>query len=139
MYTVNDVSEMLGMSKHTIRYYTDQGLVPSLQRDKHNNRLLDETSVNWLIGVRYLKNCGMSLSDIREYNELCLIGNETIEKRWEIIMNQKKSTAEQLIEVQNRIKFLDDKLTLYEKIITNQVADSTNPSKWDTAKPEVKI
>ncbi|KAF1297548.1 MerR family transcriptional regulator [Enterococcus sp. JM4C] len=130
MYTVNEVSQKLNLSKHTIRYYTDQGLIPNLQRDEHNNRLFDETAINWLIGVRYLKQCGMSLKDIRTYNELCLIGEATIEKRYDIIAKQLESAAAQLEEAKERYHFLEDKLAVYEKIKQKQVTDTANPANW---------
>lgn len=34
MYTVKDVAKLLDLTEHTVRFYTDKGLVPSLQRDK---------------------------------------------------------------------------------------------------------
>lgn len=40
MYTVKEVAKLLGLTEHTIRYYTDKGLVPTIQRDKNNIRLL---------------------------------------------------------------------------------------------------
>lgn len=46
MYTIDEISKLLDMSKHTIRYYTDLNLVPSLQRDKNGNRIFDEDSKN---------------------------------------------------------------------------------------------
>lgn len=130
MYSVNDVSKMLNLSKHTIRYYTDQGLIPNLQRDEHNNRLFDDTAINWLIGVRYLKKCGMSLKDIRSYNQLCLQGDETINQRYEIISQQKEIAAAQLEEAKERYQFLENKLSVYEKIKNHQVKDVANPTTW---------
>ena len=41
MYTVKEISELLDMTEHTIRYYTDMGLVPSIKRDKNGNRLFE--------------------------------------------------------------------------------------------------
>jgi hypothetical protein len=46
MYTVKEVAKLLNMTEHTVRYYTDMGLVPSLKRDKNGNRLFDEKSKN---------------------------------------------------------------------------------------------
>ena len=65
MYTVKEVSRLLGLSEHTIRFYSDKGLVPSLRRDKNNNRIFDEEAINWLTGVKYLRDCGMPLHAIR--------------------------------------------------------------------------
>ncbi|EPZ40685.1 MerR family DNA-binding transcriptional regulator [Alicyclobacillus acidoterrestris] len=49
MYTVKKVTKMLDLTEHTVRYYTDKGLVPSVQRDINNNRLFDDES---LIGLQ---------------------------------------------------------------------------------------
>lgn len=55
MYSVKETAEIVGLTEHTIRFYTDKGLVPNVTRDRNNNRLFDEESINWLTGVKYLK------------------------------------------------------------------------------------
>ena len=64
MYTVKEAAKQLGFTEHTIRFYTDKGLVPSVIRDKNNCRLFTEESMNWLIGIKHLKECGMTLDAI---------------------------------------------------------------------------
>jgi hypothetical protein len=36
MYTVKEVAQMLDLTEHTVRYYTDRELVPSVQRKKYS-------------------------------------------------------------------------------------------------------
>lgn len=131
MNTVKEVSEMLGMTEHTIRYYTDKGLVPSIKRDKNNIRLFDEESINWLIGIKYLKACGMSIDDIKNYVNLCLKGDSSIQERYEIILKQKEATNAQLEEITQRAKYLENKANHYMDIINNIVPDNTNPNNWN--------
>nr|WP_319941496.1 MerR family transcriptional regulator [Metabacillus sediminilitoris] len=52
MYTVKEVAKLLELTDHTVRFYTDKGLVPNLKRDKNNNRLFDDDSIKWLIGAK---------------------------------------------------------------------------------------
>lgn len=47
MYSVKEVAKLLDLTEHTVRYYTDKGLVPNIKRDKNNNRLFDDKSINW--------------------------------------------------------------------------------------------
>jgi DNA-binding transcriptional MerR regulator len=61
MYTVKEIAKLLDMTAHTVRYYTDIGLVPTLKRDKNGNRPFDEESKNWLIGIKNLSGSGMSI------------------------------------------------------------------------------
>lgn len=130
MYTVKEVSRLLGLSEHTIRFYSDKGLVPSLRRDKNNNRIFDEASINWLTGVKYLRDCGMPLHAIRHYIELCLEGDETIPQRYQIILEQKEAAQAQLAEAQKRLSYLEKKAALYEETMEKHIPDPMNPATW---------
>ncbi len=50
MYTVKEVAKMLDISKHTIRYCTNEDLVPLLQRDDKGRRILDDNAVTCVNG-----------------------------------------------------------------------------------------
>lgn len=135
MYTVKEVAKLLGLTEHTIRYYTDKGLVPTIQRDKNNIRLFDDDSINWLTGVKYLKQCGMSVEDIKSYVDLCLLGDSTIHERYQIIMEYKAAAVAQLEEAKLKVKYMEDKASHYLDIINHVIPDDTNPAKWaDTSK-----
>lgn len=137
MFTVKKVADILNLTEHTIRYYTDCGLVPSVQRDKNNIRLFNEESINWLIGVKYLKDTGMSIEDIKKYIDLCLEGNSTIEARYNIILEQKTIAEAQLLEAQKRVNYLNAKLSHYLDIVENRVPDDTNPNTWGELKKSI--
>ncbi|MEK4058211.1 MULTISPECIES: MerR family transcriptional regulator [Paenibacillus] len=132
MYTVKEVAVLLDLTEHTVRYYSDKGLVPNVQRDKNNNRLFDEESLNWLTGIKYLKQSGMSLGDIKTYVDLCLVGDSTIQERYQIIVKYKAAAMEQLEEAKRRAKYMEDKANHYHDIIKHLIPDDTNPGKWKT-------
>jgi DNA-binding transcriptional MerR regulator len=130
LYTVKEVAKLLDLTEHTVRFYTDKGLVPTLKRDKNNNRLFDEESINWLTGVKYLKQCGMTVEDIKTYVDLCLKGDSTIQERYEIILKQKEIAEAQLEEAKRTVKYMDEKASHYLDIINKVIPDDTNPGKW---------
>ena len=70
-YTIRQMAELFGVTEHTLRFYTDKGLLPCT-RDGGNRRVFDEESVNWMQGIQCLKGCGASLEDIQAYCRLCL-------------------------------------------------------------------
>src|SRR5690348_510032 len=109
MYTVKEVAKQLDLTEHTIRYYTDKGLVPSVRRDKNNNRLFDDESINWLRGVKYLKQSGMSVEAIKNYVELCLEGDSTIQERYKIILEQRAIALDKLEEAKLIAKHMEEK------------------------------
>lgn len=65
MLTVKEVAQITGLTEHVVRFYTDKGLVPSVQRNQNNIRMFDEESINWLHGVKCLKQSGMPI-DVSE-------------------------------------------------------------------------
>ncbi|GFP77213.1 MerR family transcriptional regulator [Clostridium fungisolvens] len=133
MYTVKEIAKLLDMTEHTVRYYTDMGLVPSLKRDKNGNRLFDEQSKNWLIGIKNLRGSGMSIQAVKDYVDLCLKGESTIEIRYEIILEQKKKVEEQLKEMNERYKYIENKVTWYLDIMNHRIPDNSNPGEWSTS------
>ncbi len=68
-YSIKEASERTGLSQHTIRYYCDLDLIPTLQRDENNNRLFDEASINWLYAIKFLRLSQMSLKEIKAFFE----------------------------------------------------------------------
>ena len=130
MFTVKEADKQLHLSEHTIRFYTDRGLIPHVFRDKNNNRLFDGEALNWLTGVKYLRDSGMSLDSIKEYVELCLEGDSTIPKRCDIIRTQREKVRAQLEEAKRRLQYMDHKIELYQTIMEKGTPDTMNPGKW---------
>ncbi|MEW4211716.1 MerR family transcriptional regulator [Priestia megaterium] len=130
MYTVKGVAKLLDMTEHTVRFYTDKGLVPNLKRDKNNNRLFDEDSIRWLVGAKNLKKCGMSMEEIKDYVDLCLEGDSTIPERYKIILKQKEAALTELAEAKERAAFMEKKAQHYLDILNQKIPDNTNPAKW---------
>lgn len=139
MYTVKEIAKLLDMSEHTVRYYTDMGLVPSLKRDKNGNRLFDEQSKNWLIGIKNLRGSGMSIQAVKEYVNLCLQGESTLKIRYKIILEQKKKLEEQLKEMNERYKYIEHKVNWYLDIMNHRIPDNSNPGTWSTSGSESQV
>lgn len=56
IYKVKEVNQILKLSEHTIRYYTDLGLIPHLKRGNNKVRLFDEQLIDLLRGIQYLRS-----------------------------------------------------------------------------------
>ena len=129
MYFLKEVCEMLGMSEHTIRYYTDVGLVPHLQRDKNNRRLFDDESLEWLKGIKYLRELGMSIEDIKEYQRLCQQdGDNAIAQRLSLIQKQIQVAKQELKNAQMRLEYLQKKEKHEQDIFNHYISDIKYPA-----------
>ena len=130
MLTVKEVSKKFNISEYALRYYTDENLIPSIKRDKNNIRVFDEESLNWLKTIICLRKCGMSIKSIKEYVDLCIIGDSTILQRLDIINSQKVIIDKKIQELKESSLFLENKKDLYDDIIKNNKKDITNPNNW---------
>jgi len=131
MYTVKEAAQITGLTEHAVRFYTDKGLVPSLQRNEHNIRMFDEESINWLFGVKCLKQSGMPIEVIKIYIDLCLEGDSTIPQRYKLMMEHKEAALVKLEEAKRHIAHLEEKTALYQAILEHRSPDTTNPANWD--------
>ena len=130
-YTIKQMAEMFGVTEHTLRFYTDKGLLPCT-RDSGNRRVFDEESVNWMQGIQCLKGCGASLEDIQAYCRLCLAegSEENLWARYAIIRKQREAAHQRVEEAKATAKYMDDKAAHYEAILAGLAPDDTNPKNW---------
>lgn len=130
-YTIKQMEEMFGVTEHTLRYYTDLGLLPC-ERDGGNRRVFNEESVNWMQGIKCLKGCGASIEVIREYCRLCLLdeSEENLKARYAIILKQRDEAYKRMEEAKATAEYMDEKAAHYEAVIAGLVPDDTNPKTW---------
>ena len=108
-YTIRQMAEMFNVTEHTLRFYTDKGLLPC-ERDGGNRRVFNEESVNWMQGIMCLKGCGASIEDIGEYCRLCLLeeSEENLRARYAIILKQRDEAYARLAEAKATVKYQVD-------------------------------
>lgn len=137
-YTVKQFAQMFNISEHTIRYYTDIGILPC-KRDKANRRIFDDESVNWMQGITCLKGCGASMEDIKRYCELCLLDDSenNLKARYQIILKQREQAYKNLEEIKSTIEYIEKKVIHYKNILGEVIPDDSNPNTWtDEIKPK---
>ena len=128
---MKQMAAMFDVTEHTLRYYTDLGLLPC-ERDSGNRRMFNEESVNWMQGIQCLKGCGASIENIKEYCRLCLLeeSQENLQARYVIILKQRNETYKRVEEAKATAKYMDDKVAHYEAILAGLAPDDTNPKNW---------
>ncbi len=66
-YTIEQVAQRAGMTKRTLRYYEEMGLLPPMGRTEGNYRQYSEEDIRLLKRIKELRDLlGFSLTDIRK-------------------------------------------------------------------------
>lgn len=126
MYTMKETSQLTGLSYDTIKFYCNKDLVPYVKRDKNNYRIFDESMVNWLKSLSCLKNCEMSISEMKEYLDLCMEGPSTIPERKIMLSQKRENLIEKLKEIQEAIDYIDEKQQFYDDVLDEKIEYVSN-------------
>jgi DNA-binding transcriptional MerR regulator len=115
-YSIAEVAEKTHLTPHTLRYYEKEGLLPFVDRSDSGNRDFKETDLEWLELICCLKNTGMPIKKIKEYIQLCLKGDSTIEVRRKIFLKHKEDVLNQMAELQKNLDKINCKINHYDSI-----------------------
>lgn len=128
MYTIKEVSQKLSISEHTLRFWAKSDFFPLLERNKNNVRIFSDNDLKWVGLVKCLRAIGVENKVIKEYINLCLEGDSTIQRRFGIIKDTKQNAKQQLEELNSQIELLEEKEKFYENLIKENKKDLCNPA-----------
>ena len=113
-YTVGEMAALLGVPASTLRYYDKEGLLPFVARTSGGIRQFHDSDFEWLRVIGCMKKAGMSIKDIRQYIELAMRGNDTIDARLALFEHQREVLTAQLEEMQHTLRTVEYKCWYYE-------------------------
>ena len=125
-YTIKKVSEITKVSEHTIRFWDKKGLFMHLKRGKNGVRYFSEQDLQLVSLVQCFRELDLSLEKIKYYLHLCLLGDESLEERFELIKAQRDKAKNILQNYKNILEKLENKVKIYEKDIKEK-QDRLNP------------
>ena len=125
-YTMKQVCEKTGFSYDTLKFYCNEGLIPNVKRDKNNYRIFDDQDVAWIGSLSCLKNCGMSILEMKEYLDLCLQGESSIPERQKILEIKLKELENKIKEIQESIDYIHWKQNFYKDVLSGKTKYYSN-------------
>ena len=126
LYTMKQVCQKTGLSYDTLKFYCNEGLVPNVKRDKNNYRIFNENDIAWINSLACLKNCDMSIMEMKEYLQLCLKGEATIPERQVILEAKLRELEHKIQKINDSIDFIHWKQEFYENVLNGKVQYFSN-------------
>lgn len=114
---IAEVSERYCISSDTLRYYERIGLIPPVTRNQGGIRDYSELDIRRVEFIKCMRSAGLSIEVLIEYMGLVEQGDQTIETRKEILLEQRDLLTGRLKEMQKTLDLLDHKIQVYEKAI----------------------
>ena len=126
MFSMKQACEQTNLPYETLKFYCNQGLIPNVKRNSNNYRIFDENDIAWINSLNCLRNCGMSISEMKDYIKLCLEGESTIPERKEILAIKRQSLLEQQKLIQESIDYIDWKQSFYDDVLSGKTEYISN-------------
>lgn len=120
LYTMKEVCAKTGLTYDTLKFYCNEGLVPNVKRDKNNYRVFSENDINWINSLSCLKNCGMSIVEMKKYLELCLEGKSSIPERKKILNIKLEELENKRKEINKSIDYIHWKQNFYDDVLSGK-------------------
>ena len=113
--TIAEVSKRFGLSADTLRYYERIGLIPPVPRNSSGIRDYDEVSCGWIELMKCMRAAGVQIEALIDYVSLFQQGDETLDARKALLMEQREQLAARIEQMQQSLARLDDKIARYEQ------------------------
>ncbi|MGN0992750.1 MAG: MerR family transcriptional regulator [Bacilli bacterium] len=126
LYSMKQTCEKTNLTYDTLKFYCNKGLIPNVKRDKNNYRVFNDKDIAWINSLSCLKKCGMSIAEMKEYLELCLIGEKSIPERKEVLKLKLNDLQQKMKDVQESIDYINWKQQFYDDVLSGKVKYYSN-------------
>jgi len=113
-FRIGELAARSGRSKHAIRWYDAQGLIPGVQRDAAGQRRFNARHVEWLGFVDRLRSSGMTIAQIRTYTQLIKQGPPSLPRQRALLAAHREQVAATIAAWQDSLALIDAKLAFYD-------------------------
>ena len=126
MYSMKEACALTGMTYENLKFYCKEGLVPNVKRDSRNYRVFDEHDIKWIQSLGCLRNCGLTIAEMKEYLSLCLEGESSIPLRKEILSRKREALLSSMQQLQEAVDYIDWKQNFYDDVLSGKTAYYSN-------------
>jgi len=118
--TIAEVSEKFGISPDTLRYYERIGLIPPVNRNKSGIRDYTEEDCRWVEFIKCMRGAGLPIEALIEYVTLFQQGDETVEARKELLIDQRNELSARMEDMKKTLERLNSKIVRYEQTVVEK-------------------
>jgi DNA-binding transcriptional MerR regulator len=112
---ISEAAKQAGVTAVTLRYYEKQGLIPPVARKKGGVRDYQKEDMNWIDFIVCMRNSGLSVETLVQYTKLYQEGNDTIDERKNLLIEERQKLIEKYEEIGNTVEKLTRKIDDYDK------------------------
>ncbi|NYE18603.1 MerR family transcriptional regulator [Microbacterium immunditiarum] len=116
-HTIEEAAELTGVSKHTLRYYEREGLLPAIAKAPSGHRRYTEDDIGWIRFLQLLRATGMPIRDMKDFVALTNAGDHTIAQRVEVLTRSRETLVKRMAEDREHLDRLNFKIDYYTSVL----------------------
>ncbi len=113
--TIKEVSEKYNISEDTLRYYERVKVIPKVTRTSGGIRDYQEEDLKWVELAVCMRNAGLPIESLIEYQSLFQEGDSTIPARLDLLNNQMEILKNKKEQIEKTMERLSYKISRYEE------------------------
>lgn len=115
-FNISEVSQLLGLSPHTLRYYERAGLLDPVQQQSGRRRY-GQKDIAWLRFIQRLRGTDMPMRQISHYAELRRSGDSTLVERMALLEAHFQALLQRERELASHRQALSEKIDIYREML----------------------
>ena len=119
--TISEVSKKYDISQTILRYYEKIGILTDIERDKNGIRNYKESDCKKLETVIAMRELNIPLEQMKEYIDLCRMGESAKEVRKDMLIKYSKSLVCKINSIQHSLENLNNKIENFDDFDKNSV------------------
>lgn len=112
---IKDVCKQYNITADTLRYYEQVGVIPKVSRTKGGIRDFSEEDLKWVENAICMRSAGVPVELVAEYVRLFQLGDETFEKRCNLLKEAREKVLEARKKYDDALNRLNYKIDKYEE------------------------
>jgi DNA-binding transcriptional MerR regulator len=113
--SIQAISNLTGITAHTLRYYEKNGLIHAIARGANGRRKYSTTDLAWIRFLVRLRTTGMSIRQMQQIGDLRRKGSATTKERRILLEAHKNKLAEQIERLQEHYEVINEKIEIYRQ------------------------
>ena len=122
-FTIEEAAARTGLTKHTLRYYEREGLLPPIAKAASGHRRYTDDDIGWVKLLQLLRGTGMPIREAKEFVTLTWAGDHTIPQRVEVLTGYRAALVERMAQDVDHLEALNRKIDYYAGVL--QARDAT--------------
>lgn len=88
---ISDIENVVGLSKKSIRYYEENGLLTPSRNKINDYRIYQEEDINTLKKIKFLRELGVSIKELKDLNSKKITLSDCLASRVDKLLQEEKN------------------------------------------------